>query len=43
MAPLEKPEIPAGEEGGKKGTQGFEAVFAIAGLLVWAYHLRRRG
>ena len=39
---IEKPEIPIGEEGEKKGIPGFEAVFAIAGLLVMAYLLRRR-
>lgn len=39
---IEKPEIPIGEEGEKKGILGFEAVFAIAGLLVIAYLLRRR-
>ncbi len=33
LSPLEKPEIPAGEEGEKKGTPGFELIFAIAGLL----------
>lgn len=39
---IEKPEIPIGEEGEKKGIPGFEAVFAIAGLLVMAYLLRRK-
>ena len=39
---IEKPEIPIGEEGEKKGIPGFEAVAAIAGLLVMAYLLRRR-
>ena len=39
---IEKPEIPMGEEGEKKGIPGFEAVFAIAGLLGVAYFLWRR-
>ncbi|MCK4475109.1 MAG: DUF11 domain-containing protein [Methanophagales archaeon] len=39
MAPLVTPEVPTGEE---KGIPGFEAIFAIAGLLVVAYLLRRR-
>ena len=39
---IEKPEIPIGEEGEKKGIPGFEAVFAIVGLLVMAYLLRRK-
>ena len=42
MAPLEKPEIPTGEEGEKKGIPGFEAAFAIVGLLAVAYLIRRR-
>ena len=39
---IEKPKIPVGEEGERKGIPGFEAVFAIAGLLMIAYLLRRR-
>jgi PGF-CTERM protein/uncharacterized repeat protein (TIGR01451 family) len=42
MAPLEKPEIPTGEEGEEKGIPGFEVAFAIAGLLAVVYLLRRR-
>ena len=42
MVPLEKPKIPRGEEGEKKGMPGFEAVFAIAGLLAAAYFLKKR-
>jgi len=42
QAPLEKPEIPIGEEGEKKGIPGFEAVFAITGLLAVMYLLKRR-
>ena len=42
MSPLEKPEIPTGEEGEKKGIPGFELAFAIAGLLAVAYLVRRR-
>lgn len=42
MSPLEKPEIPTGEEGEKKGIPGFGAAFAIAGLLAVAYLIRRR-
>ena len=35
----EKPEIPTGEE---KGVPGFEALFALAGLVAIAYILRRK-
>ena len=42
LAPLEKPEIPTGEEGEKKGIQGFEVAFAIAGLLAVAYLVKGR-
>ena len=39
---IEKHEIPIDEEGEKWGIPGFEAVFAIAGLLAVTYFLRRR-
>lgn len=42
LAPLEKPEIPTGEEGEEKGIPGFEAAIAIAGLLAVTYLVRRR-
>jgi PGF-CTERM protein/uncharacterized repeat protein (TIGR01451 family) len=40
ISSLEKPEIPTREE--KKETPGFEAVFAVVGLLVVVYVLRRK-
>jgi Translocon-associated protein beta (TRAPB). len=42
LAPLEKPEMPGGEEGEEKGMPGFKVAFVIVGLLVVAYLLRRR-
>jgi PGF-CTERM protein/uncharacterized repeat protein (TIGR01451 family) len=42
LSPLEKPEMPGGEEGEEKGMPGFEVAFAIAGLLAVVYLLRRR-
>jgi hypothetical protein len=41
LVPLEKPEIPTGEEGEKKGMPGVEVAFAIVGLLAMTYLLRR--
>ncbi len=38
LAPITAPEIPTGEE---KGIPGFDAIFAVAGLLAVAYILRR--
>jgi PGF-CTERM protein len=42
LSPLEKPEIPTGEEGEKNEMPGFEVAFALAGLLAVVYLFRRK-